>query len=179
MKTESNLAKWDRLYALPGEPRPYGDEATYRLAGDFLKPCLIVEDWGCGFGWARNFIAGHYRGIDGSNAPGVDEIADLTRYRTKVAGILIRHVLEHDYQWERILDNAVASFTKRLVLVLFTPMQMETRELAFNEDLGVPDIGFALEDIGAHFEGLKWRCQTLATATQYGCETIFYVEKAR
>ncbi len=174
----SNLGCWDRWYDGLTEPAPYGLTETYALGASFLAPCALVEDWGCGKGWfrAHGLRPGQgYGGIDGSKTPFADVIADLASYRSRVPGIFIRHVLEHDYRWRQILANAVASFTERLVLVLFTPMQDETRELAFAPDPGVPDLGFAEQDIAAFFDGCQWRAETLATATQYGTETIFFV----
>ena len=54
----------------------------------------------------------------------------------------MRHILEHNYEWARILDNALASFTERMALILFTPEQEVTEEIAFRSDVGVPDIAF-------------------------------------
>lgn len=74
--------------------------------------------------------------------------------------------------------HAVASFTKKLVLVIFTPFtQDETKEIAYAFDMGVPDISFRYDDIVRNFEGLEWRMETLETDTHYRSETIFYVEK--
>ena len=83
-----------------------------------------IEDWGCGLGGFRAFVpAGKYRGIDGSHSPFADEVVDLTTYTSEAEGVFIRHVLGHDHAWEAILRNAVASFRRKLVLVLFTPFR--------------------------------------------------------
>lgn len=173
----SNLGKWERWYAIAEEPAAYGSEETYKLGAEFLKDCPLVEDWGCGLGWMRQFIPGEYVGIDGSKSPYVDKVVDLATYRSQTPGLFMRHVLEHDYRWRQILQNAVDSFTHRTVLVIFTPLQDETQTLNFAEDPGVPDIGFCLEDLAEFFTGTIWRHETLETSTQYGTETIFYLEK--
>lgn len=41
----------------------------------------------------------------------------------------------------------------------------------------VPDISFCMKDLTAHFGDLAWTSDTFATATQYGVETIFYVQR--
>jgi hypothetical protein len=174
-----NLGKWDPWYQSLTEEEPYGDTRTYELGAAFLKDCEQIEDWGCGRGWFRRYTARQqYRGIDGSKTSFADVIADLARYRSRVEGIFLRHVLAHDWEWEEILRNAVASFTKKLVVVIFTPFSQEgTREIAYAIDMGVPDISFRYEDIVRNFEGLEWRMETLETDTQYRTETIFYVKK--
>jgi hypothetical protein len=52
-----------------------------------------------------------------------------------------------NYEWVRILDNGLVSFTERMALILFTPEQDATEEIAFQSDIGVPDIAFRLADI--------------------------------
>lgn len=177
----SNLGKWDRWFALLGEEEePFGLTPTYQLGADYLAECATVEDWGCGKGWMRRLIPhARYRGLDGSWSRFADEVVDLEHYRSDVEGVFMRHVLEHNYGWRRILANAVASFSRRFVLVIFTPMGETTREIAFAPDPGVPDISFCVEDITSAFGPHHWSMQTLETATQYGTETIFLVEKRR
>lgn len=175
----SNLGKWNRWYSLVDEEEPFGLTPTYQLGADYLADCATVEDWGCGKGWMRKLVEPErYRGIDGSWSRFADEVVDLEHYRSDVEGLFMRHVLEHNYGWRRILANAVASFSRRLVLVIFTPMGEATREIAFAPDPGVPDISFAVEDITGAFNGHRWSTQSLETATQHGVETIFLVEKA-
>jgi len=78
-------------------------------------------------------------------------VVDLVAYRSHVPGVFMRHVLEHNDEWARILDNAVASFTERMALILFTPERAATEEIAFRPDIGVPDIAFRLADITDRF----------------------------
>lgn len=168
-----NVGLWDRWYAGLADPQPYGDDTTYLLGAEFLADCPLVEDWGCGKGWFRTFTnPDRYRGVDGSCTPFADVIADLATYRSVVPGVFMRHVLEHDYRWADILENAAASATDRLVVVLFTPLGDTTREIAFAPDPGVPDISFRLDDILDRLEAFTVDVETLTTATQYGTETI-------
>lgn len=180
MSAPSNVGRWDRWYqGLEDDvPQPYGDTPTYEIGGEFLRDCATVEDWGCGKGWFRRHVpAARYRGIDGSHSPFADEIVDLVTYRSQVEGVFMRHVLEHNYGWAAILENALASFTRRFVLVLFTPMGPETKEIAFAADPGVPDISFRREDLTERFAGLVWTARSMPTATQYGVETVFLVQR--
>lgn len=171
----SNVGKWDHWYAGLVEPAAYGDTATYQMCADWLADCATVEDWGCGKGWARRFFgAGRYVGVDGSRTPYADVIADLADYRSDVDGVMMRHVLEHDDSWPRILANASTSARLRLAIVLFTPLAERTRRIAWTPTVGVPDIGFRLGDLIGPLEADGWTVdvETLATNTQYGTETI-------
>jgi hypothetical protein len=62
--------------------------------------------------------ADRYRGIDGIPSPRCAEFVDLVQYRSSVPWIFMRHILEHNYEWARVLDNALASFTQRITLIL-------------------------------------------------------------
>lgn len=177
--TASNLGKWDGWYEGLSEPAPYGGDTTYQAGADWLAGCSLVEDWGCGKGWLRKFVpADRYRGLDGSATPFAAETVDLADYRSQVPGIFMRHVLEHDRRWQRILDNAVASFTERMALVIFTPLADHTHPIAYNRRIGVPDIAFHLDDLTERFGRSTWNHEEMLTASQYGVETVFYLEAA-
>ena len=174
------LNKWNKWYKDTKTIKSFGDKRTYKLATDFLADMEEVEDWGCGAGGFKQFYKGKYLGIDGTKTPFVDKVADLRGYRSEVDGILIRHVLEHNYDWQEILSNALLSFKKKFCLVLFTPFVKVTKEIAHNKKHGVdvPDIAFSKEDIERYFEGLKWRLQdNIKTRKGHGVEHIYYVEK--
>src|SRR3954447_20891825 len=107
----ANLGKWDTWYAGLSEPEPYGDVMSYRLAAEWLASCASIADWGCGKGAFRGFVdADRYVGFDGSSTPFADRVVDLTDFGYASDGILLRHVIEHDYEWRKILHNAAASF---------------------------------------------------------------------
>jgi hypothetical protein len=179
---ETNLGRWDTWYADAAAAWPYGDSASYRLCGEWLAGCATVEDWGCGTGWLSRFIpAGRYRGVDGSWSRFADTVADLTAYRHPAEGICLRHVLEHNADWAAVLGNAAASFTRRLAVVLFTPMAETTRVIvATNGPVDVPDISFRHEDITAMFPpgSVHSFADLESPETFYGRERIYYVERA-
>lgn len=148
------MGEWDTVHGALTEPQPYGDVTTYGLAAWWMHDggCALVEDWGCGGGalseWIHRDHSVRYRGIDGSDTPFAHEHADLREYRSVTEGIVVRHVLEHNYDWRVILDNAVASYTKRLAVVLFTPLVGETHVLNTEPEYGDrPVIAFALRDL--------------------------------
>jgi glycosyltransferase involved in cell wall biosynthesis len=179
-----------RWYALPmtgawkyesTEKFRYGDDTTYRKGIAFLDGHGLIEDWGCGFAHARSFVSrSEYVGIDGSS-PQADKIAELRKYESQAECIFMRHVLEHNTDWSRILANAVASFRRRMTLVIFTPFGETTRVIATSATVTafpMPDISFRKEDLTAHFHWLKYFEESLTTDTQYGVEHVFYIEKS-
>jgi len=182
---ESLVGLWDGWWDTPHVPP---DETTYKLAAEWLDAaCADVEDWGCGGAYAKRFFRrATYCGVDGSRGP-ADVIADLQVYRSDVDGILLRHVLEHNRNWETILANALRSARKCLAVVVFTPLGEVTREIRWNAmkpptpgapDVGVPDIGFARDDLLRTLDGCAVTEATYATQSVYGAETIFYIDKA-
>jgi hypothetical protein len=160
-------------------PQPMPATVTYGLGAVWLAECASVEDWGCGLGWMRTLIpADRYVGIDGWPTPFADRVADLTSYRSATSGLFMRHVLEHNLSWRKILDNAVASFTHRLALVLFTPMAQATYVRRWCEGTNTPNLSFAEEDlVGRLGPGIRWSVDDLQTDTHYGSERIYYLEK--
>ena len=172
----SMLGKWN--YSAAGAPSSYGDDdETYKRAMSFLDGCGIVEDWGCGTAYAKKFLkSGIYVGIDGSPSPFTTTVADLRVYRSEAGGILLRHVLEHNWEWEKILDNAVASFRKKLVLVFFIPFGPAVQNIGKNWN-GVPGLVLRREDIMKRLKPFGVKEESLETKTQYKQEQIFYVER--
>lgn len=165
------------LWSFPDEQFPYGDETTYAKAAEFLHGCAVIEDWGCATAYFKRFINGaKYIGVDGSASKFCDIVGDLGLYRSQADGILLRHVVEHNYDWKRILQNAVASFTKRLVVVIFTPFGSETKQIATNWS-DIPDLSFCKEELVECFEGLPYTEESFKTATQYGVEHVFCISK--
>lgn len=177
-KTNVGLWKW---YEGMTEPIAYGDDTTYKLGADFLYDCKTLEDWGCGTTYFSKFVHGkqYYKGIDGSHSDFMDEIQDLTTYVSpeKPDGIFMRHILEHNHNWKPILQNALASFGKKFVLVFFTPLTTSpTKVLVENVEPPVPDISFCLYDILEFLKPYKFNVEEVRTNTQYGVEHIFYIE---
>jgi hypothetical protein len=141
----SNVGLWEGWHTAV---KPFGATNSYELGAEWLADCEKVEDWGAGAGFLSTLIGpDRYIGVDGSPGPRTDVIADLAEYRSEVPGIFMRHVLEHNYEWAKVLDNALASFTERMFLVLFTPLAPETHDTEFEDPPGVPNLSFALDDI--------------------------------
>ncbi len=162
-------------------PRAFGEPTSYHKAYDWLsETCDLIEDWGCALAYGRTLLPeGRYRGIDGTPeaAPYADLIADLIDYTSDDAdGIVIRHVLEHNPEWRVILGNAVRSFRKRLVLIIFTPFAETTYQRSMSHP-GVPDLSFAKDDLLTFFDGLTVTEEHIVTDTQFGSEHIFFVER--
>lgn len=180
------VGRWDHWYGRldPGaQPSPYGASESYQRGADYLADCWLVEDWGCGTGWLRTFIPlDRYHGIDGTASPFADEVCDLRTRRSQTPGLFLRHVLEHNHDWRQVLDSAQASFTERMVLILFTPMADATREhpeLAGLGGIDVPVISFAHQDLVARFApGVAWTFEDLhSPETFFGVERIYYLER--
>src|SRR5436190_20051954 len=125
------LGKWDGWYkdVKSMSSFRYGNTSTYQMGADFLADMPEVEDWGCGTGGFKRLYNGKYIGLDGSKNPFVDKVVDLREYRSNVDGIFMRHVLEHNYDWQAVLENAVASFKKKFYLAIFTPFMDKTHEI--------------------------------------------------
>lgn len=179
MEKFAKLANWNYGAA----PQfPYGDETSYGKAIEFLDGPYIIEDWGCGVAWARKFVKrGRYFGIDGNWSLHCDLVADLRTYHSLADAILLRHVLEHNYDWRKILANALLSFQKKFVLILFTPFSEVTGLIQMSKVGGgteeVPDLSFRKQDLTDMIGPLPYTEESLQTATQYGVEHIFYISR--
>lgn len=149
----------------------YGQEASYRIGMQWLATCDLVEDWGCALAYAKNFRIGSYRGIDGT-AGAADVIADLSIYRSKVEGVHMRGILEHNHDWRVILANAIDSFTKRMSLMLYRPMKIEERVV-----LEKPvELDLPARDVIAMIAPFVRDMRIVLPAT-HGFETVFLLEK--
>lgn len=151
----------------------YGEEIVYQKAANFLGD--TVEDWGCGMGWARYYFS-NYKGIDGSLGY-VTEVTDLTTYRSSVDNILIRQVLEHAPDWRKILQNAFASYKKKMCITIHTPLsETITKNIVMNAN-DIPDISFKLADIVGIGQGFTYTTETVPTNYEYGSELMIYITK--
>jgi hypothetical protein len=169
----SNAGKWEIWYKDGAAGTGYGDDTSYRIAASWLSG-FHTQDWGCGYARFKQFLPeGTYTGVDGT--PGfADVVTDLVDYQSETEGILIRHVLEHNTEWRVILDNALASAKKRLVIAVFTP-DGNGEQLAWTPEIEVPDIAISWAEISKRLTDAGWKfSQNVAeTATAYGKESIW------
>jgi hypothetical protein len=167
------VGKWDYQGL---EQFPYDDETTYKKGMAFIDGHGIIEDWGCGTAYAKRFVTKSiYIGIDGSKSTFTDRVADLREYTSNTDCIFMRHVLEHNYDWKKVLANAVSSFKKRMVLIIFTPFTNRTQQIASWSS--IPDIAFRKHDLTRFFSQFEYTEESLNTDTQYRTEHIFYIKK--
>jgi hypothetical protein len=177
-RAAQNTGKWDELYQNLTEERLWGDDTTYRLAAEYLADADAVEDWGCGSGGFRLFCKTHYIGVDGSATPFADKVVDLCNYTSSADGILLRHVLEHNVEWEKILHNAVNSFKKKLCIILFTPFGRKTRIMTYDAAADIVTLSFCKNDIARHFSGCRWSLdEGIRTESYYKVEHIFFISR--
>jgi hypothetical protein len=162
-------------------PRCFGCDTTYKRAAAYLADVGQVEDWGCGAGYFKRFVPeDRYRGIDLDPSAGCDQVADLATYNSETDGILLRHVLEHDLRWQSILRNAMASFRRRMVLVVFTPFVRETgaRGPSASANEFPAEIHFCRGDLVREFRGAAFRLEeNIRTDSPFGREHVFYLSK--
>lgn len=181
----TNLNKWDDFYKDLDAPDHYGDTPTYEMGIDFLSSCSDVEDWGCGKGWFKHLVKGRFpvTALDGSETPFADKVVDLEEYRSKASGIFMRHVIEHNYKWDVVLENALASFRSKMFLAIFTPMNNgdEAEELAFVPVYNVPDMSLPTKvvEFMIRKHGASFTKDVLKSESAYGLETIYMMKKNR
>lgn len=181
----TNVGKWENHYQdLDAKPDStlYGNTITYQIAAEFLADCNSVEDWGVGTGGFLNYRPDAI-GIDGSKTPFAKTIADLAAYSSNVEGVHMRHVLEHNYDWQLVLRNALKSASKKICITNFIPFGEVTKQIAHNLEvfgIDVPDMQLGrteFESIIYEHNPSRVEVLTYATETQYGEETVFLITK--
>jgi hypothetical protein len=178
----SNVGRWQSYYDARG-PAPFAFDASpvFAIGAEWLAGCASVADWGCGGGWLSTLVGpDRYIGVDGSKTAAVTVVADLADYHGCSEGIFIRHVLEHDYRWSQILDNALEAFDKRMVLVLFTPWHDgddDTVQLRWEAGFEVPTLAFRRDVIEARLERFVWDLVEVPSPAAYGLERVFLIER--
>ena len=171
------LGKWAPWYqGTEAAGRAYGPTTTYAVAEGALR-YLDVEDWGCGYRHFESHHTGGYVGIDGT-AGYCDVVADLVDYRSSTPGLLLRHVLDHNIEWRKILANAVASFTDTLVVILFTP-NGEDNVLAHVAELDVYDYAIPHREITETLAaaGCTYELTYHYTRSGYDGETVWVARR--
>lgn len=179
----SNVGRWDWYYdGKPTEAFGFDDSPAFQICANWLQDCETVADWGCGGGNFSRFVdAARYIGVDGSKTWAVDVVADLEEYHGESDGIFLRGVLEHNYRWEKVLDNALAAFRKRMALVFFSPWHTgpeDAFELQFEAGFEVPTLAFRRGAIEAKLAGLTFELLEIgAPSSAYGSDRVFLIEK--
>ena len=116
------VGKWEPWFREEPNPRSFGDTESYGIACEMLDSHGVVEDWGCGCAYAKRFFKlASYIGVDGSYSEHCDIVDDLRTRESNPDGILLRHILEHNIQWESLLVNAMNCTKSKLVIVFFLP----------------------------------------------------------
>jgi hypothetical protein len=162
----------------------YGHPESYeRPAAFFDEIGGVLEDCGCGCAGMKPHVkVCRYIGIDGSKNDFADRCdVDLREYRSNCDCLLLRGVLDHNEEWEKILVNALASFNKRMVVMIFHDLGAKTKVILRHNDPkfpGVPDLQFCLGDLMRHMQPYLVRIENIPACK--GCpnnETLFYLEK--
>lgn len=149
------IGKWPTHATSEGHNQ-YGDRASYLMAAGFLDGLPVVEDWGCGTAFGRQFYErSRYIGVDGSGGKFCDAVDDVRTRDSQPDGIQMRHVLEHNPEWERVLQNAIRCFKHRMALITYLPFQPET-VLVDDPGNGIPCIWFRKEDLLKHIRPLRY-----------------------
>ena len=175
----SNIDKWKKSHEGRMDIKMYGSSMTYELAAEFLDDCDTIEDWGSGRGGLTLFRKKSIVGVDGTKTPFVDVIADLCEYTSDADGILIRHVLEHNWDWRKILENAIESFRKKLCVVLFIPLSDKgTYNVEQVKGVDIPNLSICKNEFIDCLGTLEWeKTDRLHTDANYRNEHVFYIIK--
>lgn len=162
----------------------YGHLVTYTRPMEWLDEIGgTIEDWGCGCAYARRFaVKSKYLGIDGSKNEYADRCGvDLREYFSRPECILLRHVIDHNEDWRKVLKNAMESFQKRMVVIIFHDLGNVTKVLFRHGDPkfpGVVDMQFALSDLMEFFKPVLVRTEFVAADKESpNNNTLFYLEK--
>lgn len=177
---------WPTLYNAATKPQSYpGNPDSYMLAGEFLSGDGLIEEWGCATTWGKQFLKSPYRGVDGGISKFVDQVADLRMYRSTVPKILIRHVLEHNWEWRQILANVMASFYDRAAIILFIPLGTHDINRSFEHREGEAESPPGLQMDEMSFEnmlyipGIRVETKVLSNNTPpFGYEKLYFLTKA-
>jgi len=148
--------RWD--FSIFTEPKLFGKEDTYMDGARFLDGFGDIEDWGGGTAYFKRFIKqSGYKNIDGSISQFTDIVADLEDYISNTDCIFMRHVLEHNFNWKKVLMNALVSFKNRMALVMFEKLTDKPTEIVFIDSVGRPLISINRSELISYFDGIEWR----------------------
>lgn len=162
----------------------YGHPESYeRPAAWFDELGGVVEDWGCGCAFFKEYVKKcKYIGVEGSMNDWVDRHVDLRNYRSTCDHILLRGVIDHNEDWELVVQNAIASFQKRMVVMIFHALGPRTKKILTHTSgryPGVIDMQFCLSDLMKYFLPYLVKVEDIpAVLPKYiNNEILFYLEK--
>lgn len=150
-----------------------------------------LEDWGCGVCILGKYLRKdiEYLGVDGSpvNSPFKTVVSDLRNHKSTPDAVYIKHVLEHNPEWETILRNFLTSFKKLGMIIIFTPMSSTDKDVVLksvfsgtneNKDhVDIPDISISkskFEKILDEYENITYTSSSTQWSSQYQVETIYH-----
>lgn len=169
---------------------PYGRDSnlqiadeTYKIAGDYLSGEGLVEDWGAGTCWAKQYIKSPYLGIDGAWSRWSDKIVDLTSYKSSAPKILMRHVLEHNWEWRSILSNMLSSFQEKALLVLFLKpgeKDWNVYKNSYEPHKEIPGLSLCEKDLHEIIEksGVEMTYEEISSNIESKYERVYYLSKS-
>lgn len=162
----------------------YGHHETYEQpAAWFDEIGGTLEDWGCGCAVMKEYVKKcKYVGIEGSKNEYADRCdVELADYISSPDCLFMRHVIDHNIEWRKILTNALNSFKRRMVLVIFHDPGPETKVLFRHSSPkfpGVPDLQFALHDLYSLIIPYLVKVRLVQKNSESpNNETAFYLEK--
>jgi|SRR3990172_3061712 len=171
MTQQSRLGVWTPFWRGRARNKSLFNDDFFKFFD--IPEIITIEDWGCGVCDFKNSISSErciYIGLDGCDTGYQDKIVDLVNYKSQVDGIFMRHVLEHNYNWEQIFINLLSSFKVRAMIVFFTPFSdngthtlngcvyRSTNKLGENVD--IPDLSLDKKDIIKildKFSNITWK----------------------
>lgn len=187
----SYLSAWDKLWK--GRSKDEKDISLLRVV-DFInddEEVKTLEDWGCGICICQKYFRPDisYTGVDGTKVLETVKVADLNEYKSKVDAIFMRHVLEHNPNWRQMLQNLLDSFTRKAIIMVFTPFSKEAHDTSVpsgyvgvnnkGEKVSVPDINMVRSDFEEILKknNVSYAVKEMNTKTVYGMDTVFYLSK--
>lgn len=182
MQADTSLGRWQWFYDQQGAaPFGYSESPAFEMGADWLADCDTIADWGCGGGlFSRHIPADRYIGVDGSQTGAVTVVADLATYREPSDGVFMRNVLEHNYDWATILDNALAAFRQRMALTVYTPWHdgpEPSSEILFEDAYGVPLLSFRRDALEARMAGVTYELHDVEAGSYYGLDHVYLISK--
>jgi hypothetical protein len=191
----SRLAVWSDFWKY--RSRDEKDLSLLRVV-DFINddPSVkTLEDWGCGKCISQKYFRPDisYTGLDGTQTLPDVKVVDLNKYVSDppVDAVFVKHVLEHNEDWRSILKNLLKSFTRRAVIMVFTPFSDDqkggdtyrasgyTSSNSKGEVVNIPDIRMSRVDFEQilHDGDVSYKMVELKTPTVYGQDTVYYLTK--